>query len=71
MFRLDERDSTAETPVVGDGRREMSMELETQETWSYPLAPAPRWPTPRGLGLTGGCWCSGKWLLQLLLLSFR
>lgn len=29
MFRLDESDSTAETPVVGDGRREMSIELQT------------------------------------------
>jgi len=28
MFRFDERDSTAETPVVGDGRREMSIELQ-------------------------------------------
>ena len=31
MFRLFERDSTAETPVVGDGRREMSIELLSQK----------------------------------------
>lgn len=31
----------------------------------------PHWPTPRGLVLTGGCWGSSKWLLQLLLLSFN
>lgn len=44
MFRLDESDSTAETPVVGDGRREMSMELQTRsrkETPSYSDSAAP------------------------------
>lgn len=54
MFRLDERDSTAETPVVGDGRREMSMELETQETWSYSLAPAPPLADTSGVGTDWG-----------------
>lgn len=55
MFRLDERDSTAETPAVGDGRREMSMELETQETWSYSLAPAPP-PLADTLGVGTDWW---------------
>lgn len=31
MFRLDDSDSTAEIPVVGEGRREMSIELQAQK----------------------------------------